>query len=1744
MSSIDERVVEMKFDTSAFQRGVQVTLDGLAKLKDKLQFKGGGKGLEEVEAKANKISFKGVESGLQSLTDKFKTMSLVGITAVTNLTNKVVDAGLNMGKALSISPIMDGFSEYELKMGSIQTILANTRNDGTKLKDVSNALNELNKYADKTIYNFGDMTANIGRFTNAGIKLQPAVNMIKGFSNEAAASGTKSEEAGRAAYQLSQAMQKGKVSLEDWRSLTNVGMGNAMMQQDLVKIASAMDTFSGKGITAKQAQKGFNDSLEKGWLTADVMGKYLEIMSKDFAHMTKKQVEAERVSLRKLGLDEKEISNLIAKQKVAQEAAQKVRTATQLFGTLKEAIGSGWAETFELILGNFDEATDSFTKLSDLFGGVAQASATSRNNMLKDWKKNGGMTALADSMVAAFEALQAALKPIKDAFHEIFPPMTGKQLANMTIALKEFLQGLKMGPETAAKVKAAFKGLFAIFSIGLTIGKKIWHLFVDLWQTLTEGSGPFQDLILKVSAWLVGVDKALKSGKGLNDFFRGLTTVLTAPIKFFQAFGRVIMDIFSGKGMSSKPITDALDAIKNRINPLKGSSEKLKQAWEGVKKMFSGIATFFAPFALALKDAWSKLFQSIKDGIATQDYSQILDTISTGLLGGLVLMFRKFFKNFDGSIGLDLGGGMLSKIGDSFEGLTGTLESMQTKLKADALFKIAAAVAVLAGSIVIMSLIPSDKLAQATGAVVGLFAGLMLAMKYMDQMSSFKGAVKLPLLAVGIAAMAVGILILSVAAKNLADLSWEELAKGLTGVVGLLLAVGGAVKLMSGSTKGMITAGIGITAMAIGIKILVSAVKDFASMDWGAMAKGLTGVASLLVALGLFTKLADANKMSISNGVALILLAASLKILYSVVKDFAGMSWEAMGKGMAGMAGALGLIAGAMQLMPKNMLVSAAALVVVAGSLVILSGALKTMGGMSWEAIAKGLVTLAGSLAIIAGAMYLMSGALPGAAALLIVCASLAILTPILQVLGGMDIVTIATALGVLAGVFALLGVAGLVLAPVVLPLMGLGAAIMLLGAGAALAGLGLLAFSAGLTALSIAGTAGAAALTAIAAAIIGLIPMALQAVGEGLVLLAGVLVNAAPQFLVAMVVLMTTLLNAITIMAPRIIDTLLGLIMMLLNKLVVAVPKFVDAGMKILIGFLNGIGNNIGKVVDAAVKIIVNLLNGITKNLPKIIKAGTDLIKKFLDGIAKAVPDVVDAGMKMITDILNGVADAIRANSKQMSDAGMNVASAIVDGLVNGLRDMGGRIIEKAKSLASDALNAFKSIFDVHSPSREMYKIGKYVVEGFVLGLDGNKSQIQTAFESMKSQLTDMRKHAEAEVKKQQAALVKLQKKPKTKANKKAIKDTKAKLTQARKENTQATNAYNNLTKNWTDDKNKLGQLADKYDVYAQKIKDANQKLVDAKKLRDDYATSVKEQYNNVPDIAKETKLQDFANDIRKKIEDNKAVLNKMTALRKLGLNDTLYKELIAKGADAIPFMDELLGTGKSGVDQINKLSGDLDKTAVDLGKSAAHSLYDAGVFAAQGIVNGLVKEQKNIEKQMDVIAAAMVKSIKKSLGIKSPAREMMPVGEFAAKGVAAGLKDFGYLAEEASAQVGVDTINAMRKSIVGLDEIVNGGNMDLTPTVRPVLDLTDIKSKAAAMDRLMLGSKVSATATYGQAKGASVGYSENQRAYAIAPEAPVAGKQINFTQINNSPKALGAAEVYRQTNNQLSRLKGALGK
>ena len=369
--TIDEKVVSLKFDNKNFEKNVSTTMSTLDKLKEKLKFSNASKGLENLNTAANKVNMSGLSNAVETIQARFSALDVVAVTALANITTAAMNAGTRMVKALTLDPITTGFREYETQMGAIQTILANTQSKGTTLEDVTTALDELNTYADQTIYNFTEMTRNIGTFTAAGVDLDKSVTSIKGIANLAAVSGSTSAQASMAMYQLSQALAAGRVSLMDWNSVVSAGMGGELFQNALKRTATQM----GYNVDALIEKYGsFRESLTQGgWLTAEVLTETLTQLSGAYT-------EADLIAQ---GYTEKQAKEIVELANTAVGAATEVKTFTQLFDTMKEAVGSGWAKTWQIIIGDFEEAKNLLTGLSDFFGGIINGFSDARNNMLE-----------------------------------------------------------------------------------------------------------------------------------------------------------------------------------------------------------------------------------------------------------------------------------------------------------------------------------------------------------------------------------------------------------------------------------------------------------------------------------------------------------------------------------------------------------------------------------------------------------------------------------------------------------------------------------------------------------------------------------------------------------------------------------------------------------------------------------------------------------------------------------------------------------------------------------------------------------------------------------------------------------------------------------------------------------------------------------------------------------------------------------------------------------------------------------------------------------------------------------------------------------------------------------------------------------------------------------------------------------------------------------------------------------------
>ena len=1338
-TTVDERVVEMRFDNKQFEQNIQTSLSSLDKLKKSLNLEGAAKGLETVNDAANKCSgnMSPLSNAVETVRVRFSALEVMAITALQNITNSALAAGKNLVSAFTIDPIKSGFEEYETQINAVQTILANTSSKGTTLDQVNNALDELNHYADMTIYNFTEMTRNIGTFTAAGVDLDTSVAAIKGIANLAAVSGSNSQQASTAMYQLSQALAAGTVKLQDWNSVVNAGMGGQVFQDALKETAKV------HGIAIDEMIKdegSFRETLSKGWLTSDIL---TETLAKFTGDLNEDQ-------LRTMGYTDDQIKSIMEMGKTANDAATKVKTFTQLFDTLKEAAQSGWTQSWEIIVGDFEEAKELLTEVSDTFSAVINASADARNKMLQDWKDLGGRTMMIEAVKNVFEGLVSVAKPVREAFNEIFPPMTGKQLAEITERIRDLTAKFKMGEESSKNLKNTFKGVFAVLDIvgqafkavAGGVGELI-SLFLPAGNGVLSLTGNFGEYLVKLDETVKKTDIFGKAVSTVVDIVKtAITFVKTAGDKV-KEFGKVAGEKFDFPGF------ELFHSFLERVH------DRMAQIGDGAGKMKSGVIVAFemmgealekCKFLQVLEALWNAvkaigggiadLLGSMISGLGKADFNGIIDLLNGIATGGLFIAISNFLNSKADKKGIfgfieSLVESPLSQVGDILnsaksvlDGVRESFEAYQTNLKAGTLIKIATAIGILAASIVAIATIDSDKLSASLGAITVLFANLLGAMAIFEKIAGSK--TKVSKACTAMIAMSVAVSILAGALKKVSDLDWGELARGLVGIAGLttivvasskamasgqkqamkgatsLIVFGAAIKILASACKDlsklqwdelgrgltgvgvlfaemavflrvakfngkMISTATGIVILAAAMKVLASACKDLGQMEWSEIGKGLAGIGGLLAEFAVFTNLAGNAKHVMSTGVALIAIGAAMKIFASAVKDFGQLQWDEIGRGLTAMGGALAEVAIAVNLMPKNMIGIGTGLVIVGAALEIIANCMSKFGGMQWEEIGRGLTVMGGALAELAISLNFMKGTLGGSAALLVASGALAVLAPVLSILGALSWEAIAKGLISIAGAFSIIGVAGAVLTPLVPTILALSGAFALIGVGVLTIGAGLLAAGTGLsslaigfTALATAGAAGAtaivAALTVIVTGIAGLIPAVLTKVGEGIIAICKVIAAG----------------------APAIGEAVKAVILTLIDVFVSCVPQLADGALQLVVGVLAALATYTPQIVDIAFKFLIGILEGIASNLPSLIKAGIDVLMAFFTGVVDSL-----SGIDTVA-LLKGIAGIGLLSAIMLA---LSATAALVPGAMVGILGMGAVVAEMALVLAAVGL-------------------------------------------------------------------------------------------------------------------------------------------------------------------------------------------------------------------------------------------------------------------------------------------------------------------------------------------------------------------------------------------------------------------------------------------------------------------------
>lgn len=1283
--SVDDRIVEMSFNNRSFETAVAVTLGTLQKLKNALNFTDSTKNLDNLDAAASKFNMGNIGSSVEGVSKKFLALSTIGITALATIASKAVNTGITLAKSLTIDPIKAGFESYETQINAVQTILANTQAAGTTLPQVTAALKELNNYANLTVYNFSEMARNIGTFTAAGVDLKTSVSSIKGIANLAALSGSSAEQASGAMYQLSQAIASGVVRLQDWNSVNAAGIGGKTFQDALVNTARV----SGVQIDAIIKKQGsFRNSLQAGWLTSKILTKTLDEFTGD---LSEKQLKA-------MGFTEKEAQAIFKMGQTAVGAATKIKTITQLTQALKEEVATAYGAIFKTVLGNITEATKLLSGIHTSVENALTIPIYTLNTLLEKTAKLGGRAKVIDGFTNAIHGMSAVFKTVTGAFREIFPAKTAKDLYSFIVAFDNFTKKLIPGKVTLLELKKTFAGVFAVLDIGKQIVSGIVGVLVRLFGAFQGGGGAVLDVTSTIGDYLVALDKAIKNGQGLTDFFKKLGDILVVPVKFLKEIASAIGSLFANiddNGLDD--ISSGFDKLGQKISPV---GKILSTIQTKIKSFFHTLGVDAAPALQGIVNMFGQFGQSIANAMSTGNFTGVLRVIQTGLLGGILLMVKKFFK---GGISLDIGEGFLGKIGEAFEGLTGSLKAMQTNIQSKTLFNIAKAIALLTASVVALSLIDSTALSTALKAMAVGFGELLGSMKILVTISGAAGIVKMPAIAAALDLLATGILILVGAVAILATLSWEDLAQGLVGVGALLAAVSAAAFVLSKNEGGMIAAGIGITAMAVGINILALAVKQFDKLSWSELGKGLAGVGGALAVVALGMQLMP--KGMIFTGIGLVAVAVALGGIYIAVKKFSELNWKQIGTGIGGIAASLVAIGLAMRVMPKGMILQATGLVILAGALLVIQKAMSAFAGMSWSAIGKGLAAMAASLIVLAGAMYIMTGAIAGAASMVIITAALAAFVPVLKTLGGMSWGQIGKGLAALAASFALIGVAGLLLGPVIPVLLGLGAAITLISVGVFIAGAGIALLASGLGVLAASGSAGISVLLKAIDAFIGDIPKVAVAFAQGFINILKIIGANGPTIIKAFGEILGAIVKVVIEYAPKIAQGIGVVLEAILKFLVDHAPNLIAAGLQLLEDLLQGIGDNISKVTTQVVAIVVNFLTALASHAQELVAAGLNVLVHVLEGVQSGIGKIVVAVGSIITTFISAVANQL----VNIVTAGAN----LVISFVTGLGQNAGRIV----TAGTNAI--LKFIEGIGTNSIEMVNGAARAVLNFIKGLD-----------------------------------------------------------------------------------------------------------------------------------------------------------------------------------------------------------------------------------------------------------------------------------------------------------------------------------------------------------------------------------------------------------------------------------------
>ena len=1554
--------------------GVQDSLNGVKKLEEGLAFRGGVEGINQVSAAAKNLNFSEAQAGIAETTSKFSALQSIAFGALASIGGKIAEVGSSMLSSFTVQPLIDGMKEYELQLNSVQTILANTAQKGETIQTVNAALDQLNTYADQTIYNFGEMTSNIGKFTAAGIGLDDSVASIKGLANWAAVAGANSEATSRAMYQLSQAMAAGTVKLQDWMSLENAGIATKQFQDQLIQTAK----IHGKNVDEMIAKNGsFRLSLQEGWLDQEIMMETLKQMAGEYSDE----------QLLSMGYTEEQIAQIQELAKTGMSAAQDIKTFSQLMGVIGEELGSSWAQSFRIIFGDFEQAKELWSKVGAFLtgpSGVITQMGNARNALLQGWADLGGREKVLEGLASLFHAMWDPLQRIGQAFSQVFSGPSAEGLYAMSEAFANFMAKLVPSESTIESIGNYFESFFRIVKIGVlvladfakvigwiaggalkglgaiisnlrghTAGwswsllesveavqswyeslnvaenvikaliwtgnglKRIWNNFSEgfhdeitpslrrlkeawdgLWAALkTAGSSikesivaPFRELkesaqevgqalgitsdsteeagetaeaneskftklknkivelfesaykksyfwgqhladhlipaidkltsfiiwltecinkqAIVVSDWLTpkmerlaalydevstkfsewaeamqnGPDIAWLSSLGgiLSSFGAGVWGVLKnlATLNFdfdTKPFHKAFGDLKTLMGEYAESVEYGWSTTKDFIANLE-LKDKATSGWhnfvkliKGLGKVLSTVGHYAVTAAKALIEPFKGAFAELKNMADNGDYGGIFDAIlKTGALVTFLAIARNVINTFKewGKAGSNFAG-ILGSVKDVIDGFKESMEATTNKVKATTILILAGAVLVLAAALWVVAQIPAGRIVAAGAALYFMFNMLK---KAEDQLESsgegkdMKGLTKRMLALVVLAGVA---LLLGKALNNIGTMSWDDILKGTIGLFAVIKMLLMMAETTTKRNKDILAFALTAVPLGIGVMLLAYAVKPLGEMSLSDLVQGVLALGLIMKMMTMMSEMGTV-KVKKASAFAFLALAFTMRQIAKVLTEIGALSWGDTIKGILALDICLASLAFTVQRLEKfgggKSLVGALSLLIVSATLKLIASDIESFASMPWGDYLKGLVMMAAALAVLVGISSIGGGSLGGAAGLFLTVTALALLAPVMRMLGEMDWATAGKGIAIMALGLAALVAVGYVAEFAAVGLLALGGAILMIGMGVGLATDGIAKLVDAIANLSTSGADGVQTFLAAVDGFIERMPAMGTALGEGFINFMQVLIDNSGTIVEYLKLILTSGAQAMIESIPTFVQLMTTILLAIIQVIYDNAQALIDCAIFLILTLSQALIDNMPQLVQRGSDVLISFLDGLSQKIPEIGQKATDCIVAFITSLGDEMPRITDAAAKTVIKFINGLADAIENNSEAMAQAGVRLISAITRGigtgiktlvstgvaqmknagiqLVNGLKNA---ITSKLSSIASavtsmgsTVVSKVKSAFGIHSPSRVMYEIGDFLMQGLANGITDNTEQGIAAASTMATDTVD----------------------------------------------------------------------------------------------------------------------------------------------------------------------------------------------------------------------------------------------------------------------------------------------------------------------------------------------------------------------------------------------------------------------